>query len=361
MNGKFIRNVIVKAAVLFLLFNLVLAVFGPFTGLAKLSLYNSVFPGRQRFPFGENPAQSYNLTINNLDVLFASHVVSAPKAADEFRVFILGDSSVWGTFLRPEETLSGQLNALGLRSVDGRRMVFYNLGYPTISLWKDVLILDRAMQYHPDLILWLGTLESFPEMNPGTSPFLTANLDRMSRILERYDLPAMPAGRTNFWQKTLLGQRRSIADWYRLQLYGVLWAATGIDQAYPEEYTPAQRDFEPDLLFNNLEPTDLKPLLDFTPVETAKKIAGSVPLWIINEPMLISSGKNSNLRYNFFYPRWAYDQYRQLMHTQAHGRGWYYLDLWDIVPEDQFTNSAIHLTPTGEAVLAGRIAVELQR
>lgn len=361
MNGKFIRNVIVKAAVLFFLFNLVLVVFSPCTGLGKLSLYNSVFPGRQRFPFGENPAQSYNLTINDLDVLFASHVVSAPKAADEFRVFVLGDSSVWGTFLHPEETLSGQLNALGLQSADGRRMVFYNLGYPTISLWKDVLILDRATSHQPDLILWPVTLESFPGINPGTSPFLASNLDRLDGVLARYDLPVMPVEKETLWQKTLFGQRRSVADWYRLQLYGVLWAATGIDQVYPAEYTPAQRDFEPDLLFNNLEPTDLKPRLDFTPIEVAEKIAGEVPLWIINEPMLISTGRNSETRYNFFYPRWAYDQYRHLMLTQSQVRGWKYLDLWDIVPEERFTNSAIHMTPAGEALLVELIVAELQR
>jgi hypothetical protein len=34
---------------------------------------------------------------------------------------------------------------------------------------------------------------------------------------------------------------------------------------------------------------------------------------------------------------------------------WNYLDLWNLVPVDEFTNSAIHLTPEGEALLANRI------
>jgi hypothetical protein len=198
-------------------------------------------------------------------------------------------------------------------------------------------------------------------MNPGTSPFVTANLGRLNAILKKYDVPAMQTEKTSLWQNSLFGQRRAIADWYRLQLYGVLWAATGIDQAYPAEYTPAQRDFEADLKFNDRDQTDLQPLLDFTPIEVGKRIAGDVPLWIINEPILVSGGKNSDLRYNFFYPRWAYDQYRQIMLAQAQKQGWVYIDLWNIVPEQQFTNSAIHLTPAGEKLLAGSIAAGLQK
>jgi hypothetical protein len=47
-------------------------------------------------------------------------------------------------------------------------------------------------------------------------------------------------------EQTIIGQRRVLADLIRLQLYGVLWAATGIDQYYPEDYRPAQRDLAPD-------------------------------------------------------------------------------------------------------------------
>ncbi len=42
-------------------------------------------------------------------------------------------------------------------------------------------------------------------------------------------------------------------------------------------------------------------------------MAGDVPVLIINEPMFISDGQNSDLRYNSFYPRWAYDQFHRLL------------------------------------------------
>jgi hypothetical protein len=43
----------------------------------------------------------------------------------------------------------------------------------------------------------------------------------------------------------------------------------------------------------------------------------------------------------------------------AQKNNWTYLDLWDLVPENQFTNSAIHLTPSGESMLAASIADRL--
>ena len=62
---------------------------------------------------------------------------------------------------------------------------------------------------------------------------------------------------------------------------------------------------------------------------------------------------NSDIRYNFYYPRWAYDQYRQYLADASRTQGYLYLDLWDAVPSTEFTNTAIHLTPQGSALLAG--------
>ena len=123
-------NVLIKGLLLFVLFNLVIAAWQP--GVGQFSLYNILYPGRERLPFGENPKQSYNLSLFDLDAMFASHVIAGTqKTDDEFRVVIVGDSSVWGTLLKPEETLAGQLNADNLNAC-GKNVRAYNLGYPTI-------------------------------------------------------------------------------------------------------------------------------------------------------------------------------------------------------------------------------------
>jgi hypothetical protein len=103
-------NVILKGFLLFIIINLLFALLRP--GIGSLSAYNTIFPGRERLPFGENSAKAYNLSLFDLDAMFASHEISGdPKQADEFRVILIGDSSVWGTLLKPEETLAGQLNS----------------------------------------------------------------------------------------------------------------------------------------------------------------------------------------------------------------------------------------------------------
>jgi hypothetical protein len=359
MNFIFFRNVVLKGLFLFLLFDLVFAAFNP-NGLGEVSLYNRLFLGRLRFPFGENPSQSYNLSIYNLDAMFNSLDINAgPKPENEYRVVIIGDSSVWGTLLRPEQTLSGQLDAAGL-ALCGKRARVFNLGYPTISLTKDLMILDYARRYQPDLIIWPLTLEAFPLDKQLTSPIVANNAGRIDDLSARYTLPfGINDGalvRPSFWDRTLIGQRRALADLFRLQMYGVLWSATGIDQTYPSDYERAQTDFDLDITFHGLQPPKLDlAQLAFDVIQAGLKAAGRTPVVLINEPMLISQGRNSDIRYNFFYPRWAYDQWRQVMRDKAAEQGWDYLDLWNLVPPDQFTNSAIHLTPAGETMLSGRV------
>ena len=51
----------------------------------------------------------------------------------------------------------------------------------------------------------------------------------------------------DFLGRTIIGQRRALADLLRLQIYGFSWAATGIDQAVPEEIPLRADDLEPDV------------------------------------------------------------------------------------------------------------------
>ena len=351
-------GVLIKAALLFVLFNLAFLFISniPF---GKLSLYNSLFPGRVRFPFGET-RESYNLSLFDLEAMFASHVLAgAEKAGDEYRVLLIGDSSVWGTLLMPEHTLAGQLNG-SASAVCGKTLRAYNLGYPTISLTKDLMILDQARDYQPDLVIWLTTLEAFPRDKQLTSPIVANNTERVQQLITNHQLPLNPNDpaliRPSTWEQTFIGQRRAVADLLRLQIYGALWASTGIDQIYPQDYERAQTDLEASDDFHGL--ASLENALAFDVLDAGMSVVPGTML--VNEPMLISDGLNSDIRYNFFYPRWAYDAYRQQLAEHALRRNWHYLDLWDLVPASEFTNSAIHLTPAGGRLLADEIFEAMQ-
>jgi hypothetical protein len=361
---RFARNVILKAGALFIIANLLFASAYPLPALGRLSIYNRLVPGRQRLPYGDNPERAYNLSLYNLEAMFASHEISArAKPADEFRVILIGDSSTWGFLLPANQTLSAYLNAQASAFgpiPGGKHVRVYNLGYPVMSLAKDLLLLSYAQSYQPDLIVWLVTLESFPYDKQLYPPLLQNNAAPLSRLIAAYHLKLDPHDPSlvhpGFWDRTLVGARRPLADLVRLQLYGVLWAATGIDQDIPHSYTPLQKDLANDLSFHNLTPPHLQETdLAFDVLSAGVASARPAPVLVINEPMFISQGQNSQVRYNFYYPRWAYDDYRRLLSEQCARNGWSCRDLWNAIPGTEFTNSAVHLTASGNQQLAAQV------
>ena len=359
-----IARVLIITLILFVSCNAIFALLNPMETLGRVSLYNVVLPGRERLPYGEDSAKSYNLSTYNVPAMFASHAVTRPKADDEFRVIVIGDSGTWGWLLDNKDTLAGQINAQRLRTTDGRRVTAFNLGYPVMALTKDVLILEEALNYQPDLIVWPVTLESFPRAKQIFPSIVQNNAPRVRALIERYQLNLDPNDPRfvdpDFLGKTIVGQRRNLADWLRLQGLGFSWAATGIDQAEPAEIKLRKSDFETDLSWQDFqEPATLTESdLAFDVLDAGLAMAGDVPVLIINEPMFISQGQNSDLRYNSFYPRWAYDQYHDLLDSQAKANNWHYLDLWDSIVPAEFTDTPVHLTPNGVAELVQRIVNE---
>jgi hypothetical protein len=365
INWGFPLRVVGKALVLLILLNLIFAALYPMEALGQLSLYSWLLPGRERLPYGENSALSYNLSLYNVPAMMASHIAQRPKTEDEYRVLLIGDSASWGWFLDNDDTLAGQLNALDLRREDGKRVVVYNLAYPVMSLTKDLMFLDAARGYDADLILWPVTLESFPREKQLFAPVVQQNPERVRPLIETYDLGLDTADvrfvDPTFLEKTAVGQRRNLADLIRLQLYGFSWAATGIDQYIPGEITLRRSDFEPDVSWQTFpEPvTFTEEDLAWEVLDAGRALAGETPVLLVNEPMYISSGSNSDLRYNSFYPRWAYDQYRQLLGEKAQQEEWLYLDLWDRIAPQEFTDTPVHLTPQGSRQLAELLAEEI--
>jgi hypothetical protein len=362
-----IVRVLIIALLLFVACNVIFALLNPMEALGHVSLYNLILPGRERLPYGENSAQSFNLSTYNIPAMFASHVIARPKADDEFRVIVIGDSGTWGWLLDNEDTLAGQINAQNLTTAAGKHVVAYNLGYPVMALTKDLMILEEAMNYQPDLIVWPVTLESFPRAKQVFPSIVQNNAVRVRSLIDRYQLNLDPTDPRfidpDFLGKTIIGQRRSLADWLRLQALGFSWAATGIDQAIPAEIKLRQSDFEKDVSWQTFtQPVTLTENdLAFDVLGAGLKMVGDVPVLIINEPMFISSGQNSDLRYNSFYPRWAYDQYHTLLNDKAATNNWHYLDLWDSIAPAEFTDTPVHLTPQGMAQFAQAVGEEILR
>jgi hypothetical protein len=348
-------RVLLKAGVLFALLNLLFSVWNP--AFTELSIYNLLVPGRERFPFAFHPEEDYSLVYLDLDAMFGSHRIARPKPADELRVVLIGNSSVWGTLLRPDQTLSARLTDSALEC-KGKRLRFYDLGYHRSSLGKDLMILDHAIKYQPDMVIWLFSLYAFTPGRRSGHNLISTNLERAREIDAQYGVfPGLrdQAPGDSLLNHTIVGRKRDLTLWLRLQEYGLLWAATGIDQAIgnapPAEESPASSD----LSFTGWQPPVLDSgRLSLDLIEAGRTLAGDMPILLVNEPIQIDSSDPD--RYNSFYPRWVYDGYRQILARESARRGWLYLDTWDLLPFEEFTNSPLHRSPTGEIALAQALA-----
>jgi hypothetical protein len=347
--------VIIKALILFVILNILFAALNPSPG--DISLYNAVLPGRTRFPFGvaSNP---YSLMVNDLDAMFAAHVISAHKQPGEYRVILIGDSSVWGESISIQNTLSEQWNRLN-ETCGARKIKFYNLGYPHPSVVKDLLILDKAMEYHPDMVVWFVTANTLIPRR--FNPLLEANRERTIKVLDTYGIdPAtekkLALQEPSFYQRTLVGERSDLARLVKLQALGLLWAATGQDDRTANEAEMLSPDVEASDVYRGWGPaTNIREKIVFDALRAGHAIARPAPVLIVNEPIYIATGQNSDLRYNYIYPRWAFDQYRQALAMEVQNAGWNYLDLWDAVPAADFADTGLHPSAEGERLLIQKI------
>jgi hypothetical protein len=360
MNTIHPLRLLVKAVSLFIIANLVFALWNPPVG--RLSIYNLLFPGRTRFPFGTGVVDS-NITVDDLDAMFAAHVIAAPKQKDELRVIIIGDSSIWGTLLYADQTLAAQLNKLQF-SCAGKRLRFYNLGYPHPSVLQDLFILQKALQYQPDMVIWAITPNS---LRPKPlNVFLAENIESARALIQKYHLrypyqDLTPAPKTLF-DRTLLGQRNQLSRLLLLQSLAVPWASTGLDIAPDSAYQKLSNDLESSLNFGELHPhANIKPFLLLDYLKTGVQMSAGLPVLFVNQPMFLPKGKNSDRRYNAMYPQWAYDQYRRLLSNQARANGWHYLDLWNVAPPEDFTDYELHLSPHGEQLMAQSMQALVQK
>ena len=364
-------RVLLKALFLFVVVNVIFALANPPVG--KLSLYNHILPGRLRFPYEQEPSfyfVGYNAPVyEDFDAMFGAHVISSRKRQDEFRLVLLGDSATWGISVQAKETLSEQINELHIQTCDGRTVRAYNLGYPMPFLMRDVLVLDKAMEYEPDMVLWLITLSTL-EPKTAETYFILPHAEQYLKLSTTYGLAlphlAQPVKKVPFWKKTIIGQRRRLKNIMLTQALGILWAATGIDNH--EGLQPPTKLPDPDvssqLDYGGWMPEEAVHLLDSLMLDVLSagiKRAGDVPVVLVNEPIFIAEGRNHDIRYNAFYPRWIYDEYREFISEWSERETHPMLDYWNALSTEGFSDQNFHRSSLGEAHLAQLLAPEIKK
>jgi hypothetical protein len=314
---------------------------------------------RERLPLSTVSPIDNALDVGSLDAMFASHVISNPKAPDEFRVLVLGDSTIWGLQLGQDDVLPGRLNQLDL-ACDGREFRFYNLSFPRSSATKDILILDRALETEPDAILWLVTWYTLSPKTRVDHWLITQNPAAYQRLATRFDFLPRDYKRPT-WTEMAYAVDRALFRAVRYQLYALVHVATKQDQIPGPPQVPAT-DLSPDPTFEGLKPPTLRrQQVSIDQVEDLHDLAKGIPVLLVNEPILIMRGvANSDVRYNSYYPRWVYDQYRAHLSEAAVANGWDYMDLWDLFPEGAFADTPLHLKPGAHRALAEYLAPRIR-
>ncbi len=359
MNQKInAGRIFIKGTAIFLLVEFIFLSFRP--DLSLLNIYAPLGIKRTRFPTSTHAPEDAALDVGNLDAMFASHIVSQPKANGEFRVLLLGDSAMWGFLLPPEQTLSGQLNALNLTCGD-KKIQVYNLSYPRSSATKDLMILDKAMNYQPDLIIWPVTLYTLMPKTRVDHWLIGQNLDELYSLDARFHFLPRSFPPESFSDK-ILGPQRALFRILRYQLYSLVNLATGVDQIQTT-YDNVPTELPSELKFEGMNPPTVTPQqISIDEVQDFYLLAKNVPVILVNEPIMIAKGvPNSDIYYNYYYPRWVYDQYRQILGAAAAQNGWNYLDLWDKFSSDYYTNTPLHLNPEGERQFAAMLAPSIQK
>lgn len=370
-NGVHPLRVLVKAIFLFVVLNVVFALVNPPVG--KLTLFNHIIPGRLRFPYEQEPAFyfiGYNAPIyEDYDAMFGAHVISRRKATDEFRLLLLGDSATWGVTVQANEMLSEQINRLQIKTCDGRIVRAYNLAYPFSSMTRDLLILDKATEYEPDMVFWLITLSTL-EAKTVERQFLAPQWERYLRLANTYKIRSshfsQPIEEPSLWEKTIVGQRKRLKNIAFTQALGFLWAATGIDnhEGLEPEGPPPSTDVGNNLDYEGRLPGESSASSETLMMEALSagfQVAGDTPVIVINEPIFVADGANHLIRYNEFYPRWVFDDYRQFMREwmKQHDSKW--LDYWDVLPPDDFVDQSFHRRSSGEKRFAELLAPDIKK
>ncbi len=153
----------------------------------------------------------------DVDSLGLRYAELSPKAKDEFRVLVLGDSITFGDFVLESETWTGRMEAL--TSGRAKKIRFLNAGLPGAGTAEELaLFREIGSRVKPDLVLvgmYLNDAQSgslfFAKKLPepwAKSRFLTWFFDRFRLLDTRPFRKAMPGEVDPDWRETFRAGRR---------------------------------------------------------------------------------------------------------------------------------------------------------
>ena len=290
-------------------------------------------PKLQKFPmeiiYYDSRAQ-YGLRLQyvfDVNALFNTHLISNEnRPKNQYRIVFIGDSTVRDSTIYP---------IIDQHRCNGEKLQAYNLGYYGTSVTKDLIILEHAMKYSPDLVVWSVTSQTFSNE---PKVFAMANSGDLARLISTYKLP-ISVGEPLISARSLFPGSNEILMQTRLVInYSVLLPAMKSSRAKIQIGFYHQFD-QPET--NNLATQETLPGNGdylFSALPAAQKLAGHVPVILINEP-----------RPTAIVSQQDYERYRKEIFNLIGKQHWTVLDLWNLIPDAGFQDT-IHRNDKGEVL-----------
>jgi len=328
-----------------------------------------VFDGGRRLH--ESPAPS----VVWLEPLLRQHEICWYAAAhpDELRIFVYGNSAVFGFPLPVEETLGPLLNRQ-FPEADIPAHLF-NLGFVAAYQIKDALIIHESLKYQPDVIVYALTLSEFnhvrPEMaklrtpQPGAEvmrQFIGSNARELAAFaeerpaglaaaLEAYrSLPGSSAHACHFLPGDHLRQLGALV---RTAVH--LHARSIRTRLFPNHPAPQLqtrgRQSRYDCAHTKSEYAQLyRRWTDWNVLTYLRQIHQTlgIPIVVVNWPVAHEPIDDC---YNVRYPSAALQQFNNWMERETRTRGMYYVNLQTLLPADDFLDS-LHVSARGHRKIA---------
>lgn len=371
MTPQRFARIIVKALILFVLFDIFQAAVHLDRRVESLSIYRYLVPPLSRIDI----MRDYPTPVMwRLRPLLDAHQIALPKKPDEYRVAVLGDSGTFGMFTPSRQAIPGQMTALHAQ-LPGGTVVAYNLAYQTPNTLKDVLLLHHLLGDHVDAVVWFVTLYDLAADQPPPARhfihiIIRVNADELPALCREYGI--------NTWEtrellRPLPEYRRSIIfTGARYRDYFLLLARSFLDRFAGGDPTESFRPKRPwiggeplpaEPLFREVSPNDPPmPNSRWTTLLAGVRMAKekNIPVLVVNEPMFIASGPHADHEYNSFYGKKIYDRYRAALARFCRENRLNCLDLWNAVPPGEMDDTPEHYTPAGNARIAAAVVARLR-
>lgn len=289
----------------------------------------------------------------------------------EVRVGLFGNSAVYGFPLAAEQSLAEQVNQRFAQS--GTPAHMFNLGYVFTYMPRDMIVIEAALPYGLDVIVYAFTLADMTHIAPPFYPpmlisFFNTNVGTLERLVatppvgleEPFGKMQPVVARNPSWKRWVDQLRqiglgvRLLATYHAEQLGRRLAVIPPVQPpttgARRREYDCGKTTEENQFLFRDWSTWNVLASLD------ALRGREGVAVLVVNWPLAHEPVDGC---YNFRYTTALAEEFNAWMRSETDRLGLPYLDLHDLLPPERFFDS-LHLDADGQEQVAARIVDALR-